>query len=210
LTNTPGSFEKTVKGIAALQQAGVHVHTNTTVNALNVDHLEGLVEFAANELNLPRLSMNLIIPAGTASDQELQISYSHIGPIVERIRRKARECKIEFMWYSPTPMCLFNPLAAGLGNKSCAACDGLLSVSPAGDVLPCSSFPEPVGNLLTETFTTVWNAARAKFLRSKSYAPVECKGCEDFTACAGASPLYWSAMGTSELAGIGRNRHAVA
>jgi MoaA/NifB/PqqE/SkfB family radical SAM enzyme len=66
LTNTPGSFEKTVKGIAALQQAGVHVHTNTTVNALNVDHLEGLVEFAANELNLPRLSMNLIIPAGTA------------------------------------------------------------------------------------------------------------------------------------------------
>jgi radical SAM protein with 4Fe4S-binding SPASM domain len=114
------------------------------------------------------------------------------------------------MWYSPTPLCLFNPLAAGLGNKSCAACDGLLSVSPAGDVLPCSSYPEPVGNLLREPFDRIWNAARSRFFRTKAYAPAECTGCEDFDACAGACPLYWSAMGTSELAEARSVAHAVA
>jgi len=209
LTSQPGSFEKTRQGLSALRDAGVHVHTNTTINALNVDHLDDLVRFVV-ELGLPRLSMNLIIPAGTAADRELQISYSRIGPIVDRVRMLARSLNVEFLWYSPTPMCIYNPLAAGLGSKSCAACDGLLSVSPAGDVFPCSSFPESVGNLLAAPFEKIWNAARAKFLRNKSYAPPECAGCADFSACAGACPLYWSAMGTAELAEARRARHAVA
>ena len=41
----------------------------------------------------------------------------------------------------PLPLCIYNPLAKGLGNKSCAACDGLISVSPLGDLMPCSSSP---------------------------------------------------------------------
>ena len=209
LTGVPGSFADTLAGLTALREAGIHVHTNTTVTALNAPHLTGLVRLVAS-LGLARMSMNMVIPAGAAEDGSLQISYSDIGGIVEEVRRAAREAGVEFMWYSPTPLCLFNPLAAGLGNKSCAACDGLLSVSPSGDVLPCSSYPEPVGNLLREPFETIWNAARSRFFRSKAYAPAECGGCEDFTACAGACPLYWSAMGTGELAGTRRAIHAVA
>jgi radical SAM protein with 4Fe4S-binding SPASM domain len=129
----------------------------------------------------------------------LQVSYRDAGPLVRAARQAAREAGIEFLWYSPTPMCLFNPIAEGLGNKSCAACDGLLSVSPAGDVLPCSSYPEAVGNLLRQPFRDVWNSARAAFFRRKEYAPEECAGCEDFGPCAGACPLYWAAMGTAEL-----------
>ncbi len=37
-----------------------------------------------------------------------------------------------FYWYSPIPHCHYNTIARGLGNKSCAAMDGLLSVSPPG------------------------------------------------------------------------------
>jgi radical SAM protein with 4Fe4S-binding SPASM domain len=209
ITDQPGSFDKSLAGLSLLREAGIHVHTNTTINTANVDHLLDLVELI-EKLKLKRMSMNLIIPAGTARGRELQIPYHRIGPIVEQVRLAARKRNLEFMWYSPTPMCLFNPIAAGLGNKSCAACDGLLSVSPAGDVLPCSSYPEPVGNLLTEPFEQIWNNARAKFLRSKSYAPAQCSGCEDFTACAGACPLYWSAMGTQELTAIGRTCHAAS
>jgi radical SAM protein with 4Fe4S-binding SPASM domain len=209
ITDHPGSFDKTLAGLGLLREAGIHVHTNTTINTANVDHLSALVERVA-ELKLKRMSMNLIIPAGTARSRELQIPYHRIGAIVDRVRLAARKNNIEFMWYSPTPMCLYNPLAAGLGNKSCAACDGLLSVSPTGDVLPCSSYPEPVGNLFKQPFDQIWNNAKAKFLRSKSYAPAECSGCEDFTACAGACPLYWSAMGTEELSAIGRTCHAAS
>jgi radical SAM protein with 4Fe4S-binding SPASM domain len=152
----------------------------------------------------------MVIPAGNAADRAIQVPYSRIGEIVLRVRETARQCGVEFLWYSPTPMCIFNPLAMGLGNKSCAACDGLLSVSPAGDVLPCSSYAEPVGNLLEQPFEEVWNGARAAFFRRKDYAPTECAGCEDFVACAGGCPLYWSAVGTAELSVARRLAHATA
>ena len=209
LTGAAGSFERTIEGLAALRRTGIHVHTNTTINAANADHLADLVRLVAG-LGLRRMSMNMVIPVGSAGGLDLQVSYSRIGPIVEGAGAEARKQGVEFLWYSPTPMCLFNPLARGLGNKSCAACDGLLSVSPAGEVLPCSSCPEPVGSLLRRPFAEVWGSARAKFFRRKEYAPAECGGCEDFDACAGACPLYWSAMGTAELAAAGRRVHAAS
>jgi len=97
----------------------------------------------------------------------------------------------------PTPMCLFNPLAHGLGNKSCAACDGLLSLSPTGGVLPCSSFDAEVGNLVSQGFAEVWGCEQARFYRDKRYAPEACRECPEFTAC--ACPLYWEAVGFEEL-----------
>lgn len=209
LTGVSGSFEKTLAGLAALRKAGMHVHTNTTICRDNADDLVDLVRLVV-DLGIGRLSMNMIIPTGTAAGGDLRITYGEIGDLVSTVREACRQAGIEFMWYSPTPMCLFNPLAEGLGNKSCAACDGLLSVSPAGDVLPCSSFAEPVGNLLRDRFETVWHGARAVFLRDKRYAPNECTNCGDLAACAGACPLYWSAMGTAELADAGRVDHALA
>ena len=108
-------------------------------------------------------------------------------------------CDVEFMWYSPTPVCIFNPIQYRLGNKGCAACDGLLSVSPSGDVLPCSSWPEPVGNLLREPFRQVWDSARARWLRTKQYAAPICRACPDFALCQGGCPLYWRHFGHEEL-----------
>ena len=84
------------------------------------------------------------------------------------------------MWYSPTPICLFNPITAGFGNKGCSACEGLLSVDPKGNILPCSSWSEPIGNLLEEGFETVWFNKRSEYIRDKRAAPSECRECRDF------------------------------
>lgn len=198
LTDVPGSFKKTVAGISSLKNAGIHVHTNTTVNSGNAGHLVELVRTVAG-LGMKRMSMNMVIPAGSATSSNLQMQYSGIWSAIEPARAEARRLGIDFMWYSPTPMCILNPLAEGLGNKSCAACDGLLSVAPNGDVLPCSSYPQSVGNLLRQPFGEVWNSAAALFFRRKEYVPKECIGCAKLAACAGACPLYWSAMGIAEL-----------
>lgn len=99
-----------------------------------------------------------------------------------------------------TPTCLFNPVIHGLGNKGCAACDGLLSIAPNGDVLPCSSFPEPVGNLLTaSSFHTLWQSDRVRYFQQKQYAHEKCQACEDFVICQGGCPLYWQQVGYGEI-----------
>lgn len=200
LTGVTGSFHKTWRGIEALRAAGITTQTNTTLNGVNKDSAAEIVELLASR-GMPRFAMNMLMPCGSAKlYDDLKITYAEIGGIVTAVHDKARQLGIEFLWYSPTPYCLFNPVANGLGNKSCAACDGLLSVSPTGDVLACSSFDYGVGNILSDNFQDLWNSARATFWRKKQYAPPQCSGCSIFNACAGACPLYWQAYGTAELA----------
>jgi radical SAM protein with 4Fe4S-binding SPASM domain len=94
------------------------------------------------------------------------------------------------------PYCLFNSVAHGLGSQSCAAADGLLSIAPDGQVLPCSSFEEGIGSLLKEEFASIWNRREARYWRNKDFLPPGCKGCELVDLCCGACPLYWDEQGT--------------
>lgn len=212
LTGVPGSFVRAIEGIRCLQEVGIRVHTNTTLTRDNLEYAAAMPAFV-RALGLSRLSMNLMIPAGMGEVDiaALGLRYKELGEHVLRIKRAAEQEHVDFMWYSPTPVCLFNPVAYRLGNKGCAACDGLLSVSPGGGVLPCSSWHEPVGNLLEQAFEQVWQSARACMIRSKSEAPRACRLCDDFAVCQGACPLYWREFGCEELVGLQEGLcHAVA
>jgi radical SAM protein with 4Fe4S-binding SPASM domain len=216
LTASPGSFDLTLAGIRNLQGAGISVQTNTTVTAVNA-HLAPRMPAFLKSLGVSRFAMNLYIPAaatgaapdGAAKTDPLFFPYSRIGPVIDEVRAAARAEGLVFYWYSPTPHCLYNPIARGLGNKSCAAMDGLLSVSPSGDVLPCSSYPRPMGSLLRDGFRSIWFSAKARHFKQKEYAPAECAGCESFRACQAACPLYWSRAGTAEISNPSRVRPAV-
>lgn len=198
LTGVRGSYELTLSGIANLQAAGIAVQTNTTITSLNAESVGGMPAFLAG-IGITRFSMNLFIPTAAASNNTLFFPYSRIGSVIDAVRRRAAEHRLTFFWYSPVPHCLYNPIARGMGNKSCAAMDGLLSVSPRGDVLPCSSYDEPMGNLLEEPFRTIWFSDRAAYFKQKRYAPAECAGCDHFVACQSACPLYWKYAGTGEV-----------
>ena len=186
-----------------LRSRGVRVHTNTTVNRRNLAQLEQIVDLAAAR-GMERLTMNLMIPCGRAAgDPGLRVGYAEAGGHVLRVRARAEARGVELIWYSPLPLCLFNTIAHGLGNRGCAAADGLLHVGPAGDVLPCSSFAphESLGNLLRQGFEEVWRSAGARFFREKRMMPPGCAGCADADACQGACVLYWRAAGLAELGG---------
>jgi len=196
----PGAWRRTVQGVRHLKSAGIHVHTNTTINRLNRDYLLDLVDFLA-EMEQPYLSMNMVIRTGSAVGQP-DIGYDEIGEVVLPLKERANEHGMKFVWYSPVPLCLFNTVAHGLGSQSCSAADGLLSIAPDGSVLPCSSFEQGVGNLLHESFEAVWSKRAAKYWRNKEFLPPGCGDCEYAALCCGACPLYWDERGSfDELAG---------
>jgi radical SAM protein with 4Fe4S-binding SPASM domain len=201
LTRIPGSFGRAVAAVRHLQRAGVRVHTNTTINRENADECVSMPGLVKNVLGTKRFSMNLLIPAGSAvQTDELLVRYHEVGALLQRIIEASRNEEVEFMWYSPTPMCLFNPVAHQLGNKGCSACDGLISVAPDGSVLPCSSYDDPVGNLLTQNVEEIWNSEKARWYRDKLFAYDLCRtSCEEFEVCHGACPLYWRHVGFGEL-----------
>lgn len=193
-------FDRVVAAVHCLNAAGIRTHTNTTVNRLNLGEILEFPAFVKNTLNLPRFSMNLMIPVGSgAQNSDLIVSYAEIGPHLERLLAESVRRDVEFMWYSPVPMCLFNSVLHGLGNKGCSACDGLISVAPDGTVRPCAAYPESVGNILHHGFEKIWQSQRAGIFRRKELAPGECRSCEDFTVCNGACPLYFQRQGRDEI-----------
>jgi radical SAM protein with 4Fe4S-binding SPASM domain len=200
ITTVRHSFRRTVAAVHHLKSAGIAVHTNTTINRDNLSECAAMPGFVSGELENDKFSMNLMIPSGTAAlNRQLAVRYSELGRVLLEIIAQSKEHGVEFMWYSPTPMCMFNPIIHGLGNKGCSACDGLLSVGANGDVIPCASYDESVGNIMAGNVLDVWHSDRAESFRDKFLAHPECRDCEHFNVCNGACPLYWRTMGFDEL-----------
>lgn len=196
IVGRPGSFADTVRGIRNLRAAGIHTHTNTTICGPNKDHLSELIRFLREELESQYFSMNIVIRTGESlGDPEMDIRYSDLGEVVPPVFELAQELGIKPVWYSPTPLCVFNPLQYGIPSSTCACCESLLSLNPAGDVLPCSSFETGVGNLLEDGFEAVWRSPRARYWREKQAAPPGCSDCPYYPICFGACPLYWDDRG---------------
>ena len=194
-----GAFRQTLQGVLNLKQAGIHTHTNTTINSRNLHALPALIDFLA-DLCQEYLSMNMVIRTGEAVGVS-DIRYEEIGDVVLPLKQRAEAHGMRFVWYSPIPYCLFNTAAHGLGSQGCAAADGLLSIAPDGQVLPCSSFERGIGNLLEEDFQKLWNRRQARYWRNKEFLPPGCGACDLAQLCCGACPLYWDEQGSfAELA----------
>lgn len=201
ITGVSGSFDAMIRGIKYLLNAKIPVHTNTTVSRNNVDCLEDIL-LIAKKMGMTRLSMNLLIPCGSAvNKRSLWVSYSEIGDHILRLKRRAEKEEMKFLWYSPVPICKFNPIAHGFGNKSCAAITGLLSIDPKGNIIPCSSWQNPIGSLLKKSFQDIWQSPMLSYFKNVEYAPDICHDCLHLDVCKGACPLYWKTCGLMEIDG---------
>jgi radical SAM protein with 4Fe4S-binding SPASM domain len=197
LVGREGAFAQTIAGVRNFQKLGIHVHTNSTLCQANLSRAPDLMRFVARELELPTLSMNMLIRTGMALAPPTEpVSYTEIAGRLPGLVEVARELGLRFVWYSPVPYCLVNPVLIGQGAKSCACVSGILSVDPAGNMLPCSSFAQGLGSLLTDSFERIWRSRAARYWREREYVPPPCRGCADVDVCAGACPLYWDAAGS--------------
>jgi radical SAM protein with 4Fe4S-binding SPASM domain len=211
LVNSQGAYSQTVQGIKNLKELGVFVHTNTTINQLNKDHLEPLVKFLAEEIHNEHFSMNALILTGSCLEninrKRLELKYSDLEPTICSVMNFANQYNIRFVWYSPTCYHYLNPVKLGLGIKQCAACDGLLSINPYGEIIPCSSFQTPIGPSLLDPnvqFEAIWGNKSARYWREKQYIRAECKKCKYEYLCKGACPLYWDAQKCNEIKNAGQ------
>jgi radical SAM protein with 4Fe4S-binding SPASM domain len=162
-----------------------------------MEHLVPLVAFVKDTFDFQHLSMNMIIRTGIARDNDsVEITYAEVAELLPPVISHCESIGIRPVWYSPTPYCLFNPVDHNLGSKSCACVSGLLSVSPTGEILPCSSFSRGIGSLLTRSFESIWQSDEALYWRERRYKPPVCRGCEFEELCGGGCPLYWEHAGS--------------
>ena len=105
------------------------------------------------------------------------------------LKEIASETGTNLIWYSPTPYCELNPVNMGLGIKQCTACSLNMAIEPDGTVLPCQSYYEPLGNLLTDDWTDIWGHSLCERIRKREYVDGRCMDCGMLQLCGGGCPL---------------------
>ena len=190
ITGAPGSWKETVMGLKNAIATPVYTLTNTTLNQYNVKVILKTVDFLHN-LGLKHFACNGLIYSGKAPKvaKEFAIQESELEPILTRIRDHARALGMEFIWYTPTEYCVLDPVSLELGMKCCSACHIAMAVEPDGKVIPCQSYFEPLGNILTDDWKKIWNHPLCQHLRGRKYAPEKCVDCPQLPICGAGCPL---------------------
>jgi radical SAM protein with 4Fe4S-binding SPASM domain len=190
MTGTKGSWKETVAGIKNAVQTKIYVTTNTTLSKYNVNDFLKTVDFI-KELGVAAFGCNSLIYSGKANaiSEEFALPMETLNEILPKIRDKANQFGLKFLWYTPTQYCRFDPVKLGLGVKSCTAAMINMCVGPAGDVYPCQSYFESLGNILKDDWQKIWNHPLAVRIRKREYVEPKCKDCPQLQICGGGCPL---------------------
>jgi len=190
MTATEGSWKETVNGIRNAAQTKIYVTTNTTLSKHNATEFLETIDFL-RELGVAAFGCNSLIYSGKANavSEEFVLPLEALNELLPKIRDKAHQLGLKFLWYTPTQYCHLDPVKLGLGVKSCTAAMINMCVGPNGDVYPCQSYFESLGNILKDDWQRIWNNPLAIKIRKREYAEPKCKECPQLQICGGGCPL---------------------
>lgn len=190
MTNDNGSWQETVEGIKNAVNSQIYVTTNSTLSRHNEADFLKTIEFIKN-LQVAAFGCNSLIYSGKANtlDNKFALTYETLKDQLPRIHEKAQKIGLKFLWYTPTQYCKFDPVQNGLGVKSCSAALINMCIGPNGDVYPCQSYFESLGNILRDRWAKIWNHPTAIKIRNREYVEDKCKECDQLQICGGGCPL---------------------
>jgi len=64
-----------------------------------------------------------------------------------------------------------------------------MCIGPNGDVYPCQSYFESLGNILKDDWQRIWNHPLAIRTRKREYVEPKCRDCPQLQICGGGCPL---------------------
>jgi radical SAM protein with 4Fe4S-binding SPASM domain len=183
-------FDQTVRGIEAAMASGMHTITNTTLMQMNAGEIETTIDFLY-ELGIRTFAVNGMIYSGGGFASGQAIAEEKMAPILIRIRDKAEELGMRFLWYTPTMYCRLSPVELEIGAKRCNAAEYSMCVEPNGDILPCQSYYVAAGNLLRDSWESIWDSELFVGFRDRQLDPAACGlpemcwECPDLPLCGG-------------------------
>jgi radical SAM protein with 4Fe4S-binding SPASM domain len=187
LAGCKGAWKDTVEGLKVALGEDLYVSTNTTIMRANIDDVEETMKFLVG-LGVKNIAFNSIIRSGKGEDT-LGVGFEELKTVLLRLKEIERENGVNMIWYSPTPYCEFNPINFGLGIKQCTACSMNMAIEPDGTVLPCQSYYQPLGNILTDPWDRIWDHELCKDIRGRKYLEGKCVDCKIANICGGGCPL---------------------
>jgi len=190
MMRTKGAFKQTITGLNNTLATKLYVMTNTTMLRTNVHTIPATLDFLA-ENGIPTVGLNALILSGHGLTVGTGLHESELQPILDMATRKTAERGQKLIWYTPTQYCQFDPTANNLGVKGCTAALYSMCIESNGDVLPCQSYYHSLGNILNDTWNSIWNHKLSTQLRERQNLPFKCETCSLVAECGGGCPLQF-------------------
>jgi radical SAM protein with 4Fe4S-binding SPASM domain len=162
--------------------------TNTTLLQNNHPDLAATLGFLT-ELGVPTFGLNALIYSGKGESVGTGLREEELPPLLELARAHSGRTGQRLIWYTPTEYCHFDPVLLELGVKGCTAALYNMCIEPDGQVIPCQSYYQPVGSLLTSPWDEIWNHPLSVSLRERQNLPEKCTACPVLSECGGGCPL---------------------
>ena len=183
-----GAWRQTTQGIKNALTSNLFVMTNTTMLENNSPALGKTLDYLA-ELGVPTIGLNALIHAGRGTEVTTGLREKELEPLLQLAREKTERAGQRLIWYTPTEYCHFDPVQLDLGVKGCTAALYNMCVEPDGSVLPCQSYYQPIGSILTDSWDSIWNHDLSRSLHDRRYISDRCKDCGVVAECGGGCPL---------------------
>ncbi len=125
--------------------------TNTTLLRSNAteEHVRNLISFV-NQLGVRTVGINALIYSGEGKTVQTGLQEAELAPLLQLAQECCTANGQQLIWYTPTQYCHFDPQALDLGVKGCSAARYAMCIEPNGMVLPCQSWYQGLGNILTD------------------------------------------------------------
>ncbi len=186
-TACPGSFERSVNALGLLNQRGLRTIVKSLLMKGNATEF-GRMKQLAQEIGSEFLYDPVVIPKMDGSTEpctrrlDQKELYSLLYPEVQETK-KGGPPREDYL--------------------SCSAGVNAFSISPYGDVYPCSGFKESGGNLREHSLSEIQHSPVFSKIKSITLSDLrECKQCESIRYCNRCPALAW--METGDLLGPSR------
>ena len=205
-----GSFDKAIKGLRLLQEAGLPVTSRVTINRYNVDDLENIAGFLLDEIGLQGFSTNDAMPLGAGCGNQDEIA---LRP--DQQLKAMRTLSLLAQRYNDRITAMAGPLAnrrmyramehaRATGEKTtnwqmgyltgCGCVFSKLAVHHDGVITPCNLLPKlELGRINTNSLKEIWKShPTLKNLQERRRIPMSevpgCRDCEWAPYCNGGCP----------------------
>lgn len=179
-----GSYDRLIKNMKRLIRAGVKVSANMVVRKDNYREVYETGIFAF-ELGVQRFSATKAAPTNGIPYETYAPSKEQIKSSLDDLIRINRETGMTVDILESYPMCFFQDLEKYkiFARRNCTAGVFNCSISPNGNVRPCSHSTVSYGNALTGNFVEAWR--NMEDWRRAEYLNETCKSCPYVYDCSG-------------------------
>ncbi len=198
MVHQKGAWRQTIHGIENALASKLFVMTNTTMLQTNYQEMGETLNFLAR-LGVPTIGLNSLIYSGNGAKVGSGLREEQLPVLLDLAKEKSASAGQKLIWYTPTEYCRFDPVSQDLGIKGCTAAYYNMCVEPDGSVIPCQSYYSSLGNLLADSWESIWNHPLALELRERRKVPIRCQGCSILAECGGGCPLHRDESNTESI-----------